>query len=733
MDPAPLNPRRAQATVFFRGLVSAGCDPLLPFPDGSTPLHLACQRGYVDITELLLARGADASLFVRPGLPTPVALATRHERIFSKVLDSALALHVAPAEREEVRGCCLFLFPTCADRDSTQILQVTLAVASGEAQLHAVRELLARGAHPGKPGGPSLGEGLARVTPLQLLTAAANADHAYAVAKLLLERGADPHDKGGSQLFPLTDAIDASSLGVVRALLEFGVPVHEGDDEQVSSLTRAAARNSPDLVRLLLDHGADVDGGGLHAFGSSLYQSIISGPKCTELLLKAGANLDIRTPKGLSPLHVAVEMCDTQLLELLLEHGADPNAHDSEGRSPLDYSVRQLHFECFVVLLEYDADPARANRHANGQPKITVVADQDDDEDGSEDEIKPLPALASAAASSGQDAPRSVDVMEWLGEREQAAYGAEALSPPSKLVDCFGAFSKALNDGYLWPTWTKVTHHLFPKNVRRAIVTTLLCWKRGESELSRLPKWLMPMVLGYVATRSKVNEVRRWTRHTLCVCVCIVCVFVCFSTTNVHEQWRRPGAPKEEWGYTPAFMDLISRRNTDYIVSPEMLRAIEDGVCTKHVTGGGFEPQPFYNCVECGMNPRARANLGICASCVKMCHQGHRVFLNSVQPAFCDCGESARCQIMDRLLAVKIDESEESEHGYLVVIKTFPERLEGQRLLPGVPGEVIRVKRDECASFPPLLLSPAPLSRSLPASAMASPMASFTVCRARSH
>lgn len=151
------------------------------------------------------------------------------------------------------------------------------------------------------------------------------------------------------------------------------------------------------------------------------------------------------------------------------------------------------------------------------------------------------------------------------------------------------------------------------------------------------------------------------------------------------------------WNYSAEFMNLISRRNTDCIVPENMLQAIEEGVCTKNVTGAGFLPQPFYNCVECEMNPRGNANLGICASCVKACHQGHRVFLNSVQPAFCDCGESAHCQIMDRLAKAskkELDE-EDAEFGYLVCIKAFPHRMEGQRLLPATPGEIIRVKRDD--------------------------------------
>ncbi len=41
------------------------------------------------------------------------------------------------------------------------------------------------------------------------------------------------------------------------------------------------------------------------------------------------------------------------------------------------------------------------------------------------------------------------------------------------------------------------------------------CFKRPESPLSWLPKWLLPLLFEYVASRSKVNE------------------------------WHQPGAPKE--------------------------------------------------------------------------------------------------------------------------------------------------------------------------------------------
>jgi hypothetical protein len=136
-------------------------------------------------------------------------------------------------------------------------------------------------------------------------------------------------------------------------------------------------------------------------------------------------------------------------------------------------------------------------------------------------------------------------------------------------------------------------------------------------------QWLLPMILEYVATRSRANE------------------------------WHRAGDAKELWGYSAPFMDLVARRNTDCIVPEDMLNAIANGVCTKHVTGGGFMAQPFYNCVDCEMHPRAAAtsNLGICASCVKSCHAGHRTFLNSVQVSVrTGRTKKSRCGILSQTL-----------------------------------------------------------------------------------
>jgi ankyrin repeat protein len=188
---------------------------------------------------------------------------------------------------------------------------------------------------------------------------------------------------------------------------------------KVSSLTRAAARDSAEVCKLLLEHKADVDGNGLFTYGSALYQAIVSGPSCVDILVDAGANLNVRTPAGLGVLHVAVEMCDAAVLASLLARGADPDMVDNEGRTPLDYAARNLHYECAVILIECGAAPEKAN------PKAATT----------------------------------LDVLQWLGDREAQMYGADTLSnPTSQLRGCYGVFSKTFSEGFLWPNWSPRIH-----------------------------------------------------------------------------------------------------------------------------------------------------------------------------------------------------------------------------------------------------------------------------------
>src|SRR5207245_2422560 len=88
----------------------------------------------------------------------------------------------------------------------------------------------------------------------------APADIGYAaVARALLEGGADPNARNSSSWTPLHQAAWHRQLGMVRSLIAHGADVNARTPKGWTVLMAAASGGSPAVVKLLLDHGADVN------------------------------------------------------------------------------------------------------------------------------------------------------------------------------------------------------------------------------------------------------------------------------------------------------------------------------------------------------------------------------------------------------------------------------------------------------------------------------------------
>lgn len=92
------------------------------------------------------------------------------------------------------------------------------------------------------------------VTPLYF---AAGTNH-VAVAKLLIEAGADTNAKSTVGQAPLAAAAALGYAEVVRLLLAHGAKVNDTDKFRLTALHEAAAYGHTAVVKLLLTHGADV-------------------------------------------------------------------------------------------------------------------------------------------------------------------------------------------------------------------------------------------------------------------------------------------------------------------------------------------------------------------------------------------------------------------------------------------------------------------------------------------
>ena len=162
----------------------------------------------------------------------------------------------------------------------------------------------------------------------------ARAEGLHAVARVLLDAGADPNGRSGDGRWAPLECAVTSATGdrrnepIIALLLERGANVTDGD-------LYAAGFAGRWCVQTLLGHVADVAEVAEMALGAPISTADV---ETVRLLLDAGAdprryrNGD-RQPVAILPEALA-RNAPTQLIELLLSHGAEVTAPDSDGRSP---------------------------------------------------------------------------------------------------------------------------------------------------------------------------------------------------------------------------------------------------------------------------------------------------------------------------------------------------------------------------------------------------------------
>jgi ankyrin repeat protein len=179
----------------------------------------------------------------------------------------------------------------------------------------------------------------------------ARADGMLAVARLLLDAGADLHGRAG-QWTPLRCAVaGAANPMIARLLLERGA-VPADHDLYLAGFGGDARQ----CLRLLLSHAPDVPAIARQALAAPVSTNDLEGVR---LLLEAGADprryLD-DNGEPTSAVYAAVSAgCSAELVELLLAHGADPDAPGPDGRSPLALATGQGRTDMAALLGRYGA------------------------------------------------------------------------------------------------------------------------------------------------------------------------------------------------------------------------------------------------------------------------------------------------------------------------------------------------------------------------------------------
>jgi len=360
-------------------LLEAGADAEAANPEGQTALMAVARTGNVAAAKLLLDNGADVNAVEGWGGQSALhwAAARKHPEMVKFLIENDAEVDVRGIDRNWERR--VTSEPRMKDMKTGGLTSLLYAVR--ENCIVCANALLDAGADINKPDPDN-------VSPLIL----ALVNLRYDMAMNLIERGADINQWDYFGRTPLYAAVDThlvpgrsnrgdlpalekhTAYEVAKLLLEKGAnpnlslklypPAREivydrGNDFNVMNtgatpIQHAAYMGDTQMMKLLLEHGADWSQP--NAYGvtpmialtsKSTNENTRSSGKTEldvmqglDILLNAGADLNQKGGRyGETPLHTSARMNWSVVVSFLVENGADLYAKDDRGLIPLDYAT----------------------------------------------------------------------------------------------------------------------------------------------------------------------------------------------------------------------------------------------------------------------------------------------------------------------------------------------------------------------------------------------------------
>ena len=300
-------------------LLEAKADPNLASIDGATPLHLAALSGNLGVVEALLKADAKPNLAMNDGY-TPLHLALQKGNLgVVKVLLKAKAN------------------PNLVMNDNITPLHLAIQIGN----LDIVKALLEAKANPDLAMNDD-------ITPLRLAVQIGNLD----IVEALLEAKADPSLARNDGSTPLHLAAQNDNLDIVKAFLEAKVNPDLLLNDCATPLQLAVQKGNLGVVEALLEDNANpnlarIDG------ATSLHLAVQNGNlDIVKALLEANANPDLVTNGGFTPLHLAVENGNLDIVKVLLEANANPDLATNDNITPLQLASFKGNLEIVKAIIE---------------------------------------------------------------------------------------------------------------------------------------------------------------------------------------------------------------------------------------------------------------------------------------------------------------------------------------------------------------------------------------------
>jgi ankyrin repeat protein len=320
---------------------------------GQTALILAARGGNEAVVRELIASGANVMARTRVG-PEPAfrpnggTQGKGVEKAPKRGMRAAIpggrtALHYAARDGHlSTVQVLLEAGAVLEDRDPNGI--TPLLYAASNDRVEVARLLIARGADVnaidwyGRSALWCAIEVRNRDTPQPAMGPGSDREGNFALAQLLLEKGADPNTRIREMPVVRTQILPLGSLSWV-------------DFTGETPFIRASLAGDVRMMRLLLQHGADpkiATTGGTTALAAAagvnwvVAQTFDEGQdallEAVRICQEAGIDVNAANSKGIRAIHGAANRGSDAILRFLVEHGADIRAVDGEGRTPLDWA-----------------------------------------------------------------------------------------------------------------------------------------------------------------------------------------------------------------------------------------------------------------------------------------------------------------------------------------------------------------------------------------------------------
>ncbi|XP_067106166.1 ankyrin-3-like isoform X1 [Osmerus mordax] len=329
---------------------------------GFTPLHIAAHYGNVNVSTLLLNRGAAVDFTARNGI-TPLHVASkrgntnmvallldRGAQIDAKTRDGLTPLHCAARSGHDP-ALELLLERGAPMLARTKNGLSPLHMSAQGDHVECVKHLLQYKAP------------VDDVT-LDYLTAVHVAAHCghYRVTKLLLDKRANPNTRALNGFTPLHIACKKNRVKVMELLIKYGASIQAITESGLTPIHVAAFMGHLNIVLLLLQNGASPDVCNIRG-ETALHMAARAGQmEVVRCLLRNGALVDAVAREDQTPLHIASRLGKMDIVQLLLQHMAHPDACTTNGYTPLHISAREGQLDTAAVLLEAGASHSLATK-----------------------------------------------------------------------------------------------------------------------------------------------------------------------------------------------------------------------------------------------------------------------------------------------------------------------------------------------------------------------------------